>query len=65
MRNRKKIFKKIKEFKSYIVEFETYSTMKPKAYLFNYIIRKDNLQPIIVITYNKYIVSVNNKVQRA
>lgn len=48
-------FKKIEELKSYIVEFDKNSAIKPKVYPSNCTVRGNNQWSIIVITHNKYI----------
>lgn len=40
-----------------MVEFDKDSTMKPKIYLSDYIVKDKNQQPIIIITYVEYIFS--------
>lgn len=54
--------KKIEKLKSYIVKFKKDSILKAKIYLFNYIIRKPNWCPIIVISYDGYIFSTNDDI---
>lgn len=54
--------KKIKKLKLYIVEFKENDLTKPKFYLFKYKVSRDSQQLIIIITYNKYIFSVINRV---
>lgn len=53
------------DLKSYVMEFEEYGKMKPKIYLSNYIVEENNWQLIIVITFNEYIFSANNSLNRA
>lgn len=55
---------KIEELKSYIVEFNKSDVIEPKIYLIDYIIEDNNWQPIIIITYNKYTFSANNRIQK-
>lgn len=52
--------KKIKKLKSYIIEFLEDGVMKPKVYPSNYVVRIEYYQPIIIITYNKYIFAANS-----
>lgn len=47
------------------MEFEEDNIIKPKAYPFDSTVKGDEHQFIIVIIYNKYIFSINDKVQRA
>lgn len=47
------------------MEFKENNTIKFKIYSFNYKVKKDKHWPIIVIIYNKYIFSINNRVQKA
>lgn len=54
--------KKIKKPKLYIVEFKENDIIKPKFYLFKYKVSRDSQQLIIIITHNKYILSINNRV---
>lgn len=57
---------RIKDLKLYIIEFEENNIIKPKIYLFNYIVKTNNCLSIIVITiYNKYIFSTNNNICKA
>lgn len=60
--NCKIFFIKIKKLKLYMVEFKEDCTIKSKAYSSNYAIKGDKRQSIIVITYNKYIFSINNRI---
>ena len=56
-----KVFlEKIKELKPYIVEFNKNGAMKPKIYPLDSIIGSNNRQPIIEITHDEWIFSVNN-----
>lgn len=57
--------RKIEKFKSYIVEFNQNRAIKPKMYLSDFIVERQDCQPVIVITYNKFIFSVNDKVLKA
>lgn len=52
--------KVIKDLKTYVIEFETNKTMKPKLYLNNCVVDGPNWQPVIVITHNKYTFFANN-----
>lgn len=61
----KKFFKKIGEFKPYIVKFEENSIMKPKVYPSDCIVGGDNWRTIIVIIYNKYTFFTKDGVWRA
>lgn len=56
--------KKKEELKPYIVEFLKNNAIKLKVYLSNYVIRGENCQPIIVITYDKCKFSANDKIQK-
>lgn len=59
----KNFLTKMEELKSYVVEFEENSIMKPKTYLFDYaVLGGDKDQSIIVIIYDEYIFSANNGV---
>lgn len=65
VKNCKNIFRKIEELKPYVIEFKKEGIMKSKTYFFNCKVRSDDHQPINIITHNKYIICVNNRVQRA
>lgn len=54
--------KQIEELKPYIVKFHNNDAMKPKVYLFDYTVRDENCQPIIIITHDEYTFSKNNGV---
>lgn len=56
---------KMKELKPYIVKFDENNIMKPKTYPPNYIVGDNYWQSIFVITYNIYIFSTNNSIQKA
>lgn len=47
-----------------MVEFEKNNIIKKKIYPFNCIFHSFNCRPIIVITYNEYIFSANNSIQK-
>lgn len=47
-----------------MVKFYNNGVMKPKAYLFDYILRGEKCQPIILIAYNKCTFSGKNGVQK-
>lgn len=53
---------KIKKLKSYLVEFDKDNIIKNEMYLFYYIVDSENCQPIIQMTYNKYIFFANNNI---
>lgn len=57
--------KKIKKLKLLIIKFNQDKIIKPKVYYFNYIVRKENSQSVIINIYNKYIFSTNDRVWRA
>lgn len=50
-----RFFKKMKELKPYLVEFNENSTIKNKIYVPYYKISCENSWLIMVITHNKYI----------
>lgn len=50
---------KIKELKLYMVEFKENSAIKDKIYLSNCAV-----YPIIIIIYNRYTFSVNDRIQK-
>lgn len=57
------IVKDCKKFlKLYLIKFEKDESMKTKKYLDDYIVGKDKYYPIIIITYNKCIFFVNNRI---
>lgn len=56
---------KIKDLISHIVKFYEDNKMKPKIYLCNYVVGGNDKQLIIIITYDKYIFSIYNNIQRA
>lgn len=47
-----------------MVKFYNNGVMKPKAYPFDYILRGEKRQPIILIAYNKCTFSRKNGVQK-
>ncbi len=54
---------RMKVLKLYIIEFEEDNIIKPKIYLFDYVVKANNCLSIIVITiYNKYTFSANNSI---
>lgn len=65
MKYYKNFLKRLEELKPYIIEFEENGTIKPKIYLFDYVVGGNKRQLIIVIIHNKYIFSVNNRIPRA
>lgn len=60
-----RFLKKIIELKPYIVKFNQDKIIKPKLYLFDYVVGRENHWLVVVITQNKCIFFVNNRVQRA
>lgn len=54
----------MKELKPYIVGFKKNDIIKDKIYLSNSIVHSNDYCSIIIITYNKYIFSANNGVQK-
>ena len=60
--NHKNSLQKMEELKPYIVEFEENGIMKLKIYPSYCAIGGNNWWPIIVITHDEYILSVNNKI---
>lgn len=60
--NHKIFLNKIKELKPYIVEFNKDGTIKTKIYFLDYIVKGKNWRPIIMITHNECIFSVNNRI---
>ena len=62
MQDCKNFFKRLKELKLYMVEFEEDSTMKLKIYPSDCTVRGDKWCSIIVITYDKYIFFTNNRI---
>lgn len=53
---------KIEELKLYIIEFNKDSTIKAKDYPVDCAIGEKKHYPIIVITYNEYTFSANNRI---
>lgn len=64
IKDQKNFLQKIK-LKSYKEGFDKNGAMKSKIYLVNCIVEEINWQLVIIITYNKCIFSVNNKLQKA
>lgn len=62
IKNCKKIFKKQNKFKPDIVNFKKNDIIKSKIYLANCAIKKNKWQSDIIITDNKYIFSINNRI---
>lgn len=62
VQNCSNFLKKIKEQKLYIVEFNKDDIIKPKVYPSNYIVKGENQELIIIITYDKYIFSTNDNI---
>lgn len=54
--------RKIKKFKLFLIRFNKNSNIRFKVNFFNYIVGSKNSQLIIIIIYNKYIFSTNNKI---
>lgn len=48
--------------KPYIVEFDENGAIKNKEYFINYVVEGNKCQLIIIITHDKYIFSVNDRV---
>lgn len=65
VKNRTNFEKKIEELKSYIVKFFEDDVMKLKVYPSNCIVKDKNQQPIILITYDEYSFSTNDRIQKA
>lgn len=65
MGNRNQFLTKIEELKLYIAKFDKNGIMKPKDYLSNSIIGGEKQWPIIIITHDKCIFSINDDVQKA
>lgn len=57
--------RKIKELKSYVVEFNKDGSMKPNVYPLDFAVKDKNQRSIMVITYDKYIFSTNDDLQKA
>ncbi len=55
---------RIEDLKLHILELEKNNAMKPKIYLFDEIIEKDDRRPITVISHDECIFSANNGIQR-
>lgn len=45
-----------------MVKFEKNSAIKVKKYFLDYILENNKYQPVVIITYNKYIFSINDKI---
>lgn len=45
-----------------MVQFFENGAMKPKVYLFDYVVKGENCQPIIKITHDEYIFFVNDDI---
>lgn len=56
----KKFLNKMEQLKPYLVEFDENDKMKNKTYLSDCMIGGEERRPIIVITHNKCIFSVND-----
>lgn len=56
---------KIEELKSYMVEFDENSAMKPKVYPSDCAVEGNNQQPIIVLTHDECKFSDNNGIRKA
>lgn len=57
--------KKIEKLKPFLIEFNEDSTMRSKMYFSNCIVRNEDSQPIIMITYDKFKFLANNKIHKA
>lgn len=55
MEDRKNFLQIMEELKSYKVEFDENSAMKPKIYLIDYIVGEINRRSVIIITHDKCI----------
>lgn len=55
----------MKELKPYLVEFNEDKIMKNKEYWLDCAIKSINRRPVIVITYDESIFSINNDIQKA
>lgn len=55
----------MEKVKLYIVGFIENDIIKKKIYLFDCVVYNFNYYPIIIITYNKYIFSINNDIWKA
>lgn len=63
--NCKNFLRRIKELKLYIVKFEENSVIKDKIYLFDYTVHDNDYYLIIIIIYNEYIFSTNDRIWKA
>ena len=61
----KRFLNKIKELKLYLVKFNENDVMKNKMYLPNCVVRGENCQSKIRITYNIYTFLINNSICKA
>lgn len=57
-----KFLNTIKNLEPYLMEFEEDELMKIKHYLNDYVIKRYVRRPIIVITNNKCMFSINNRI---
>lgn len=55
----------MEKLKSYIIELKKNGVIKSKVYLADYIVRRNNCWPVIIITYDKCSFSANNGIQKA
>lgn len=62
--DRSNFLKKMEELKSYMVEFNKNSNIKPKIYPPNCTVESENQWLIIVITHNECTFSTNDSVQK-
>lgn len=65
MSNSKNFLINIKKLKLYMMGFKKDDIIRPNTYFFNYVITKNERQANIVITHDKYIFYINNRVPRA
>ena len=64
MKDQNRFLTKIKELKSYIIEFNEDGAIKAKDYPVDSAVGGEKLQPIIVIIHDKYTFSANNRIRK-
>lgn len=63
--DQKKFLHKVEELKPYLVEFNEDGIMKEKIYSVDCTVGDSDCRPVIVITYDEYIFSANNRIRKA
>lgn len=62
--NDKKVWSTIKNLELYLIEFKEEKLVKTKEYLNDGVVERNKYYFVIVITYNKYIFFINDRIKK-